>query len=498
MNVFELMSRLGAAGVKLWVEEGQLKFKAPKGALTPDLKDALVAQKQAVIDFLSGTRISSGDGSDAIPAVDRSKPLHLSHAQNRLWFIEQLTPGNSTFHIPAPLLLKGILDHVALEQAFLKLLQRHEALRTVFRTVNDEPRQLVQAVERFTVPVEDLSALDREEGLAEVRRRIEHEIRVPFNLEQGPMLRARLYKLDDNQYGLIVVMHHIVTDGWSMAVFVKEIAALYAAERMGMQSPLPALEIQYGDFAEWQRNWLTGEVLERQLGYWRQQLAGAPEELTLPFDRPRPEMQTSNGAVLDVELDSELTAQVKKIARQFDTTVYVVLLAAFKIVLGRWARQQDVSVGMPVAGRTRPEVEGLIGFFVNTLVIRTKLEGKPTFGSYVAQVKEQVLGAQSHQDVPFEAIVEDLNIPRNLSFAPVYQVALSLTSSEGTARKAVLGGLEIEPMKVELIAARLDLTMMLADYGDSISGMLEYNTDLFNQDTVETFVRHFKRLLHSL
>src|SRR3990167_4801158 len=475
MTVFELISRLGAAGIKLWVEDGQLKFKAPKGALTPELKDALVARKQDVIDFISGTRISSGD-ADRIPVVDRSKPLPLSHAQNRLWFIEQLTPGNSTFHIPAPLFLTGILDLPALEKAFLKLLQRHEALRTVFRVVNDEPMQIVQAVERFIVPVDDLTTLGVGERDAEARRRIEREIRAPFKLDQGPLLRAHLYKLDDNRYGLLVVMHHIVTDGWSMVIFVREIAALYAAERMGMNSPLPPIEIQYGDFAQWQRHWLQGEVLERQLGYWRTQLAGAPEQLMLPFDRSRPPMQTSNGAVLDVRLDEALTLQIKAVARQFDTTPYVILLAVYKIVLARWARQKDLCVGMPVAGRTRPE-------------------GKPSFGQFVAQVKEQVLGAQSHQDVPFEAIVDDLNIPRNLSFAPVYQVALSFTSAEGSSQKSVLGGLEIEPMPVELVAARLDLTLMLADYGDHIGGMLEFNTDLFNHDTVGIFIEHFRRVL---
>ncbi|HEX4937693.1 MAG TPA: condensation domain-containing protein, partial [Candidatus Kapabacteria bacterium] len=495
MTVFELISRLGAAGIKLWVEEGQLKFKAPKGALTPELKDALVARKQDVIDFISGTRISGGDDADRIPAVDRSKPLPLSHAQNRLWFIEQLAPGNSTFHIPAPLFLTGILDQSALEKAFLKLLQRHEALRTVFRVVDDEPVQIVQQVERFVVPMDDLTTLPSHERDAEARRRIEREIRTPFNLEQGPLLRAHLYKLDDNRYGLLVVMHHIVTDGWSMTIFVREIAALYAAERMGMNSPLPPLDIQYGDFAQWQRHWLQGEMLERQLGYWRTQLAGAPEQLMLPFDRPRPPMQTSNGAVLDVRLDDALTAQIKKVARQFDTTPYVILLAAYKIVLARWARQKDLCVGMPVAGRTRPEVEGLIGFFVNTLVIRTRQDGKPSFGQFVAQVKEQVLGAQSHQDVPFEAIVDDLNIPRNLSFAPVYQVALSLTAAEGSSQKSVLGGLEIEPMPVELVAARLDLTLMLADYGDHLGGMLEFNTDLFDHATVGTFIEHFRRVL---
>ena len=498
MTVYELMAKLGAVGIKLWVEEGQLKFKAPKGALTPELKQNLIENKQAVIEFLSEARVSESGGASVIPKVDRSGVIPLSHAQQRLWFIEQLTPGSSTFHIPAALYLTGILDIKALERAFLKLIQRHEALRTVFLLQGEEPSQVVRDIEHFDIPFESLMEVSEPERMLAVKTRVEKEVRTSFDLSVGPLIRARLYKLDDNKHGLIVTMHHIVTDGWSMGVFVREISALYAAERMGAEAPLPELEIQYADFAAWQRNWLQGDELERQLSYWQKSLNGAPAQLALPFDRPRPALQTLSGSTQTIELEAELTSRLRSVAREFDTTLYVVFMAAYKLVLSKWAQQNDICVGMPVAGRTRAEVEGLIGFFVNTLVIRTQLKGNPSFRQLVAEVKEKILGAQSHQDLPFEAIVEELNTPRNLSFSPLYQVALSLTSGDGTAKKAVLGGLEIEPMPIDLVAARLDLTMMLVDHGDSVDGMLEYNTDLFDEATISKFIEHFERALSQI
>jgi len=498
MIVYELMAKLGAAGIKLWVEEGQLKFKAPKGALTPDLKAELVANKQAVVEFLSQTKLETESGQEVIPAVGREVPIPLSHAQQRLWFIEQLNPGSSTFHIPAALFLTGILDYRALEQAFVELLQRHEALRTVFIAEDDQTYQTVKPVDGFIIPMDDLTALPEAEKDGRTKAKVETEVRKSFNLETGPLIRAHLYKLDDNRHGLVVTMHHIVTDGWSMAIFVREIAALYAAQRMGLKAPLPPLQIQYPDFAHWQRQWLQGEELDRQLSFWRKTLANSPSQTTVPFDRPRPPLQTLNGSTVNVELDADLTEKLKRLARTFDTTLYVILMAAYKIVLAKWSKQSDLCIGMPVAGRNRSEVEGLIGFFVNTLVIRTQLRPSTQLKDFIAYVKEQILSAQAHQDLPFEAIVDDLNVPRNLSFSPVYQVALSLTSGDGTAKKAVMGGLEIAPMSIELVAARLDLTMMLVDQGDTIEGMAEFNTDLYNMETIALFVQHFEALLKQM
>ncbi|MCG8534438.1 MAG: condensation domain-containing protein, partial [Pseudomonadales bacterium] len=372
---------------------------------------------------------------------------------------------------------------------------RHETLRTVFVSEGGQPWQVIQPTTDFKINQDSVTHIPESEREEAVKRLVEKEIRTSFDLEKGPLIRAHLYKLDDNKHGLIVTMHHIITDGWSMGVFVREISALYASQRMGMKAPLPELSIQYGDFSAWQKDWLQGDELERQLSYWRTRLGNAPDQLMLPFDRPRPPLQTLNGATLDVNLTAEVASGLRKLARQFDTTLYVILMAAYNVVLSKWAKQADVCVGMPVAGRTRPEVENLIGFFVNTLVIRSQLGGNPTLAELIRQIKENVLGAQSHQDLPFEAIVDDLNVPRNLSFAPVYQVAFSLTSDEGTAKKATLGGLEIEPMPIELVSARLDLTLMLVDGGDSISGMLEYNTDLFDGETVSQFLKQFEHVL---
>lgn len=496
MTVVELISRLGAAGIKLWLEEDQLKFKAPKGALTPELKDALVASKTQVIEFLRQTRRSSG-GDDKIPAADRSVALPLSFAQQRMWFVEQLAPGNSTFHIPSALYLKGILDRDALRLAFEAIIDRHESLRTVYETVDDQPRQRVNPSSALLIPFVDLSALSPEEQRREAKRLAEQAIRTPFNLTTGPLIRAQLFKLDDHLHGLVVVMHHIASDGWSMDVFIREMAILYATFRQGNPSPLPALDIQYGDFAVWQREWLQGETLDKQLNYWRSALANCPEQLALPFDRPRPALQTANGAALPLSIPKDVAERLRVLARQLDVTPYVLLFAAYQVVLSRWSGQSDLCVGMPVAGRTKSELESLIGFFVNTLVIRGRLEDNPTFADFVSQMREQVLSAQAHQDLPFEAIVDALNVPRNLAFSPLFQVAFSYVSSK-EAGQTVVGGLEIEPMPVDLVASRLDLTLMLLDKGSEISGVIEYNTDLFDAATMQAFSEQFAYLLAQL
>ncbi len=497
MTVFELMSKLGAAGIKLWLEEEQLKFKAPKGALTKDLKDELVAKKSEVIDFLKATRVGGDSSEDTIPPADRKKPQWLSFSQRRMWFIDQLMPANSTFHIPSALFLNGMLDREALRSAFEQLIVRHESLRTIFSTKGEEPVQIIQEASGFSLPFQDLTELDTEERYAKAKEIAQDDIEQAFDLTKGPLLRARLLKMDDNRHGLIVVMHHIISDGWSMEVFVKEIAALYGAARMGEPSPLEPLSIQYTDFAQWQRNWLTDDLLDTQLNYWKKQLANAPEELVLPFDRPRPAVKTNNGSNLQVEFTGDVLAKLRQLARELDVTLYVLLLSVYKVVLSKWSGQQDLCVGMPVAGRNQSQVENLIGFFVNTLVIRSQQENNPTVKEFVAQIREQVLSAQAHQDVPLETIVEALNVPRNLAFSPLYQVAFSYSSGKELKKHQVIGGLEIEAMPVDLVVARQDITMMLLDNGDSLTGVIEYNTDLFDADTMDAFYRHFSRVLRT-
>ena len=495
MTVFELMSKLGAAGIKLWLEDGQLKFKAPKGALTKDLKSHLVAKKQDVIEFLGATRVGKDASDDTIPKADRSKPLQLSYSQQRMWFIEQLMPANSTFHIPAALILNGVLDREALRKSFELLVERHESLRTVFDTDGDEAVQIVKDLEPFRLPYTDLTDLPKADRQSKAKEIAETDIQTGFDLAKGPMIRAQLLQLDDNQHALVMVMHHIVSDGWSMEIFVKEMAALYAATRQGQPSPLAALSIQYADFAQWQRQWLTGELLDVQLGYWKKQLANAPEQLALPFDRSRPALKTNNGSNVNLALSGSLLDSLRQLARELDVTLYILLLSAYKVVLAKWSGQPDLSVGMPVAGRNQGQVESLIGFFINTLVVRTHQEDNPTLKEFVAQVREQVLGAQAHQDVPLEAIVEALNVPRNLSFSPLYQVAFSLTSGKEQAQAKAIGGLEISPLDVDLVAARQDITLMLVDKESELTGMIEYNVDLFNESTIQHFSEHFVNVL---
>ncbi|OUS31221.1 hypothetical protein A9Q99_04280 [Gammaproteobacteria bacterium 45_16_T64] len=498
MTVFELMSKLGAAGIKLWLEDGQLKFKAPKGALTKELKGHLVAKKDDVIEFLSATRVGDDAAEETIPKADRSKLLPLSYSQQRMWFIEQLMPANSTFHIPAVLVLKGVLDKEALRKSFELLVARHESLRTVFETKGEEAIQVINEVSDFRLPYTDLTDVPVGDRDAQAKAIAENDIRTGFSLTNGPLIRAQVLKLDDNRHGLIVVMHHIVSDGWSMEIFVKEMALLYAATRKGEVSPLPELNIQYADFAQWQRNWLTGDLLDAQLGYWKKQLANAPEQLVLPYDRARPALKTNNGSNLDFGLSGELLGALRKVARELDVTLYVLLLAAYKVVLAKWSGQPDLCVGMPVAGRNEGQVQSLIGFFINTLVVRTHQEDNPSLKQFIAQVREQVLGAQAHQDVPLEAIVETLNIPRNLSFSPLYQVAFSLTSGTEQAQTKAVGGLEIEPFDVDLVAARQDITMMLVDKGEELSGMIEYNVDLFDSSTIQHFSEHYRQVLSQI
>ncbi|PCJ45452.1 MAG: hypothetical protein COA99_04825, partial [Moraxellaceae bacterium] len=498
MTVFELMSKLGAAGVKLWLDDGQLKFKAPKGALTKDLKDHLIAKKQDVIEFLSATRIGDDASDNTIPKADRSRPLLLSYSQQRMLFIEQLMPANSTFHIPAALVLNGVLDREALRRSFELLVERHESLRTVFDTAEDEAVQRIGEVPVFSLPFTDLTELPKDERMDKAKMLAEDDIQTGFDLSQGPLIRAQLLKIDDNQHALIVVTHHIVSDGWSMEIFVKEMAALYAATRKGQSAQLPELGIQYADYAQWQRQWLTGDLLDAQLGYWKKQLANSPEELVLPFDRPRPALKTNNGSNVYLDFSGDLLDSLRKLAREFDVTLYILLLAAYKVVLCKWSGQPDICVGMPVAGRNQGQVENLIGFFINTLVVRTHQDNNPTLAEFVAQVREQVLAAQAHQDVPMEAIVEALNVPRNLSFSPLYQVAFSLTSGKEQAQTKVVGGLEIVPLEVELVSARQDIALMLVDKKSELSGMIEYNVDLFDESTIQCFSEHFTSVLRQM
>nr|WP_301340591.1 non-ribosomal peptide synthetase [Myxococcus xanthus] len=446
------------------------------------------------LDGASGVAV--GLRGPPVVRASRDGALPLSFAQQRLWFLHQLDPDSAFYNVPVAVKLSGALDVAALERSFQSLVLRHEALRTTFRSEAGVPTQVISPAGRGALEFVDLSALQGTEKTLEVQRRTELQTLRPFNLETGPLLRATLLKEGEEAHVLVLVMHHIVSDGWSMGVLVRELVALYEAYSQGRESPLADLEVQYADYAVWQRGWLKGEVLEEQLGYWRKQLAGAPAALELPTDKVRPAVQTYRGDTRGLEWPKELWEGVKGLAQRENATPFMVLLAAFQVVLSRYARQDDVSVGSPIANRTRAETEALIGFFVNTLVLRTRLDGNPSFRELLAQVREVTLGAYAHQEVPFERLVEELQPERDLSRSPLFQVMLVLQNTPGGA--VSLPGLKLEAAESTGKTSKFDLTLGLgASSAGGLTGALEFNSDLFEAETMDRLLGHLRVLLEA-
>ncbi|MBN8468382.1 non-ribosomal peptide synthase/polyketide synthase [Corallococcus exiguus] len=421
------------------------------------------------------------------------QPLPLSFSQQRLWFLEQLEPGLATYHMPAAIRVKGPLDTDAFERGLAEIIRRHDVLRTTLHASGGEAFQVVSNRSDWHLPRVDLSALPGEQREAEVRRVALAEATKPFDLTRGPLLRLSLLKLAEEEHQLIVVMHHIIADGWSITVLIQELSALYAAFVQGRPSPLPELEVQYADYAVWQREWLREEELERQLSYWRQQLAGAPPVLELATDRPRPPVQTFRGAAFPVRIPRELTGALKALAQREGVTPFMLVLATFQVLLSRYSGQRDISVGSPTAGRRLAELEPLVGFFVNNLVLRTRLDGDPSFREVLRRVWETTLGAYAHQDIPFEKLVEELQPRRDLRHSPLFQVWFVLDK----ARLAdfTTGGLTLSTVETDAGVSRFDLALFLSDAEEGLTGTLDYNTDLFDASTIARMAEHLGVLM---
>jgi amino acid adenylation domain-containing protein len=427
--------------------------------------------------------------------AERAGPQPLSFAQERLWFLDQLEPGSSQYNMngTAAVRLTGRLDAAAMERALNEAVARHDVLRTTFQMTGDGPVQVVSPSLALKLAVEDLSHTEREWREAEARRQALAEAQKPFDLARGPLVRARLLRLAEDEHVLLLNVHHIVSDGWSTGVLAREVAAAYEAFAAGAESPLPPLPAQYSDFVAWQRGWLQGEALEEQLSYWREKLAGAPPVLELPTDRPRPAVQTFRGAKEPLTISPELAGQLRARGREQGATLFMTLLAAFQTLLSRYSRQDEVVVGSPVAGRTLPEVEPLIGLFASTLVLRTSLKGDPTFAQLLARVRETTLEAYAHQDLPFEKLVEELKPARDLSRNPLFQTMLVFQSvADGDLKFSTLG---VEPLEVDAGVSRFDLLLNVTEAGGGLKGFLEYNTDLFEPATVRRMLGHFHTLL---
>ncbi|MBZ4419892.1 non-ribosomal peptide synthase/polyketide synthase [Myxococcus sp. RHSTA-1-4] len=440
-----------------------------------------------------------GSASEAPPLVPvpRTESLPLSFAQHRLWFFDQLTPGSAAYNIPISMLVEGTPRLDALRQAFSVLVARHESLRTTFAVHEGQPVQVIHAPADFPLSVEDLSALPEAGRRDAARRRAVQEALRPFDLGRGPLLRACLLRLAPEEHVLVLVMHHIISDGWSMGVLVRELGALYAVFSEGLPSPLPALTVQYADYAVWQRQWLSGGPMEAQLGWWKQRLAGAPPHLELPTDKPRPAVLSHQGATVPVRLPRALSDALTALAQREGATPFMVLLAGFQVLLARYSGQEDISVGSPIAGRTRAETEGLIGFFVNTLVMRAQVRPRATFRELLAQVRESTLGAYEHQDLPFEKLVEALQPARDLSRSALFQVLFVLQNAPVEA--LALPSLSLKPLEVEgTESARFELTLNLGETPDGFAGILLFNTDLFTRGTAARMVDHLQVLLESV
>jgi amino acid adenylation domain-containing protein len=454
-----------------------------------------VNQLSTVVETL--VRDDRGEQVPPMIRADRDAGLApLSYAQQRLWFIHQLEPDSPAYNIPLAVRLTGQLDTSALSLSLSEIVRRHEPLRTTFILEDSQPFQLIHPPAPLDLPVEDLSTLAASEREREAQRIAEEEARLPFDLECGPLLRARLLRLSEDEHVLLLTMHHIVSDGWSLGVLVREVGALYGAYSRGEESPLEELAIQYADYAVWQREWLSGDVLERQLSYWREQLRGAPSILELPTDRQRPAVQSFRGSFEPVVVEAELTRRLKELSRREGVTLFMTLLAAWQVLLSRYTGERDIVVGTPIANRNRGELEQLIGFFVNALALRTDLSGESTFVELMARVREVALGAYLHQDVPFEKLVEELQPERSLSYNPLFQVVFALENTPESSLQ--LPGLNISGLEVESETAKFDLRLSMSEINRELMGTLRYSTDLFDPSTIQRMLRHFKTLLQSI
>ena len=438
------------------------------------------------------------DLTPALRPVPRGADLPLSFAQQRLWFIHQLDPGSAAYNVPIVLRCDGRLEVDLLDRALQMIVDRHEIMRTTFeKTEEGRPRLQIAATLEAGFELIDMRVVPRAaEREGRTQALIEAELSRPFDLAHGPLLRAKLIQVADEQYVVVLVMHHIITDGWSIGLLFEELTTLYAAGMAGQPLALPSLALQYADFATWQRDWLQGEVLDRYLSYWEQQLADMPPLLELPTDYPRPAEQTENGADVRFELSDALAAKVDAFSQEAGVTPFMTLLATFQILLGRYAGVEDVPVGTPVANRNWAEIEGMIGFFVNTLVLRGDLSGRPTFKELVGRTREVTLDAYAYQDLPFENLVEHLEPERNIAYNPIFQVMFSLQNVPN--RQVELPGIALSEVESEETMSTFDLSLVMAESRGTLLGAFEYNTDLFKPATIERMADHFQHLLASL
>jgi acyl carrier protein len=445
--------------------------------------------------------ISAATGTVRLPAISvqpTDSPKILSFAQQRLWFLNQFEENNSaTYNMPVALQLSGQLDLAALQQSLHWMQERHTSLRTYFPTHAGQASVQIQAIDKIEdLPIHDLSLLTVESLRSEIQTQINSHAIAPFDLAKGPLFKAKLLQLSETKSVLLLNMHHIISDGWSMGIFTREWLKAYTAFAIGQKPNLPPLAIQYSDYAAWQRNWLQGDVLQQQIEYWHQQLTGSPELLELPTDKPRPPQQSYQGAHYTQYLSPALSQKITTLSRQTGVSDFMTLLTSFNILLSRYSRQNDICVGSPIANRTHSQTEELIGFFVNTLVLRSQLKPQQSFTDLLLETRQTCLEAYAHQDIPFEMLVEQLQPTRSLSHSPLFQVMFVLQNNE--TAELELPGLDITVLNAEYPIAKFDLTLSMEVQQGQFHCIWEYATDLFEAETIERMAGHFEVLLSAI
>lgn len=497
MELEALLAELKKRRIKIWAENGKLRYEAPKGAVDKELLGNMSQRKAELLTSIHQAQ-SARSRDDVIPKTDRSpgSVLPLSFAQERLWFLNQLEPDNPFYNVPSVLRLRGPLREELVTETLNAIVARHECLRTRYESEDGRPRQIVKESARVVVARRDVSAepaAEREERLKELAYA---ETNTPFDLTAAPMLRALLIFAGEDDWVLVLVIHHIAADGWSMGVLREEFSAVYSALAEGRENPLEPLRIQYADFAAWQNSWFTGEVLELQSKFWRELLAGAPPALDLPADRPRPAEQSFRGQTEHFEFEPDLAESIQRLTQETQGTLFMTLITAFASLLHRCAGVDDLVIGAPIANRTRRELEPLIGFFVNSLPLRFRFDGQPTFREMLDRVREMSLQAFDHQDIPFERLVEELKLERDLSRNPLFQVMFAVQNSPG--REASLAGLTVEPLQADIASAQFDVVVDIWRSAGRLRGTWEYSTDLFDRETVRRSIHHFVAICRAL
>lgn len=504
MKTQEFLSYLCSLDIKLFIDDGRLKCNAPKGVITPELQKELSSRKAEIIAFLQTVQTSDLSTIQPILPTSRDQVLDLSFAQQRLWFLGQLDSDSSPYHISKALRIQGSLHIESLHQALNTILARHEVLRTTYSVVDGHPYQVIASPTPIALPLIDLSHAPAEEQPTKLQQLLQQEMSRSFDLSTDCMLRTTLIRLAEHDHVLVLVMHHIASDGWSMGILFQELSALYGAFTNaftnGQSSLLPSsvlqdLPIQYADFAVWQRNWLRGEVLEQHLTYWKTKLKDA-SLLQLPTDYPRPPVLTFTGKRLIRVLPPSLTTALHSLSQKEGVTLFMTLLTAFKILLSRMAGQEDVVIGSPIAGRDRVETETLIGFFINTVVMRTWVSAEATFSELLQQVRETTLEAYSYQALPFEKLVEELQPERDLSRTPIFQVWFNMLNLDRISPD--LSGLTTDWFPLPEFPSKFDLTLYVGQREDEIRIQLVYNANLFTETRVDELLAQFEYLLEQV